>query len=236
MYWCIGGLCPNAELDVALCTQNVAKVTFRSSIYGERLDLIKPWFSPVLCGGWEELQGMKGLHSLSIVVILSTTGSPTLRGQGTNLPRPDSSRAPRITSLSADSVRLQVQSLYLMQLLQNVQQGDSSGMDQDLAAVSWGPTDGAARLHPQCRTLGVAVANLARSASAAPAGGASPHIFFDKIRLLKDSVPISSVRVTLITNSKRTTEIIQIVHDSTTLAISRMDGFLAAVCAAAGVL
>lgn len=98
-------------------------------------------------------------------VLLSPGGLSAQR-----LPRPDSSRAPILTQLASDSIRLQVRQLRLFELMGGLQRGDSAAVEAAVAGTQWGAADLASRRSGPCVTLGAAVRAYAARLRAEPAG------------------------------------------------------------------
>jgi hypothetical protein len=150
------------------------------------------------------------------------------------LPSPDSSRPPRLTRLTLDSIRLQVRELWLMELLSGLQRGDGATIDATLEGVQWGLGDAASRVHPQCQTLGRAVSAMTPRVQTAPGlgpgrGGLLP-IYFSKVVIAdSEGVGVASAAVTIVISpgSQRSTPI-RLSYDRARW--TSIAGLLKAVC------
>lgn len=96
------------------------------------------------------------------------------------LPSPDSSRAPLLTRLPADSIRLQVRQMRLMEFLAALQRADSTAVDAALSGATWAASDNVSRRLAPCRSLGTAVSSFSSRLSARHGGDHLP-IFFDRV-------------------------------------------------------
>ncbi len=147
------------------------------------------------------------------------------------LPSPDSSRPPRITSLPADSIRLHVRQLRLSELLGGLQRGDTALVDRALGDVEWSPSDVAARLTPQCRSAGTALAALAGSSTE----GALLPIYFSRF-MVADSAGLGVATAALVIagrSGRSRTATIRLTYDDAEQRWTAARGLLAALCAAA---
>ncbi len=149
------------------------------------------------------------------------------------LPSPESSRAPLLTSLPADTIRLQVRQLRLMDLLESLQRGDTAHLDGTFTGATWASTDEASKQRAQCQSIGSAVA-AARLRSTTPTSTslALLPIYFDNVRIL-DSAGVGFARMQVRFVSSSGVESVFFV--SLTYADSEprwihVDGLLAAVC------
>lgn len=105
-------------------------------------------------------------------------GTPLLAQRRTDLPPPESSRAPLLTEAPADSIRYQTAYLHVMELLQALQAGDATTVGMLLENAALGST--------MCGSLNDAIANVAarvRRIEQAD-GGATLALFLDKVRIV----------------------------------------------------
>lgn len=148
---------------------------------------------------------------------------PAVRAQRfQDLPSPDSSRAPFLTRARPDSIRLQVRSLIVIQLLENLQEVRSAAIDGDLAAVEWGPADQLARTYPGCGTVGAAVSSLA----ARLGSSARLKLFFANVNYA-DTTTI--VRVVVGGATANVFEVLM-THDRETMRVKEMIGLISGLC------
>lgn len=105
-------------------------------------------------------------------------GTPLSAQRRTDLPRPDSSRAPLLTGMSSDSIRYQTAYLHIVELLQALQGGDARVMGALL--------EGATLSSTTCGSVGEAFSKVALRVRriARSDGGTSMALFFDKIKIV----------------------------------------------------
>ncbi len=172
----------------------------------------------------------------SLSLALAALSSLAAQRRTAGLPRPDSSRAPLLTSLPPDSIRHQVGELLLSQLLMNLQRGQTRAVDVALSSVEWDPADQAAMGMAHCQSVGTALSAI----SALDRRGLSDTahlvpVFFSNIQF-KDSASVSRMlaRITVLSGTNRRVDtLITMQYDQAVMRWSRADGLLAALCAAA---
>ena len=129
----------------------------------------------------------------SLVTLASTLALSApipVDAQRSDLPRPDSSRAPLLTRATADSIRYQTAYLHVSELLQALQAGDAKAMTMLLQHATLSGTCGTPG-----ETLSKAAARVRRIMRWD--GGTSMALFFGSIRIV-DSGPTQLVTADLV--------------------------------------
>ena len=172
--------------------------------------------------------------TVSTLVLASATLARAGALSAQSLPPPGNSRAPLLTRLPADSIRLHVRQLRLVELLQSLQRGDSVAIDAAFANVTWGPADQAGRGQAGCHTLGAAVSAL-RSRQASQRARQPLPIFFAGVAVADSAetgVATATIQIALPSGGVHGSPIRLEYRDSDP-GWAASDGLLAAVCHAA---
>ena len=153
--------------------------------------------------------------------------STFLSAQGrTDLPPPDSSRAPLLTRAPADSIRYQTAYLHAAELLQALQAGNATTMGvllaqapQSSSTCSWSEAVSKAATR---------VRRIVRSG-----GGTSLALFFDKIQISdsgRAQVVTAELVLLLAVSSVRTRSSVTLIMDSDRAVWTNETGILSALC------
>jgi hypothetical protein len=154
-------------------------------------------------------------------------GTPLSAQRRTDLPPPDSSRAPLLTRAPADSIRYQTAYLHAAELLQALQAGDAT----TIGALLENTTLASAT----CGSVGEAFSRIATRVRriARSDGGTSMALFFDKITIV-DSGTTQVVTAELVlmpaTSGVPVRSSVRLVLDPGRAAWTREAGLLEAFC------
>lgn len=170
---------------------------------------------------------------------LSFASSDVVLAQvGAGLPPPTTSRAPVLTRMPADSIRLQVTYLNLSQLLQNLQRTVGAALDVEAAEIIWSAADERVRTDPRCASLGT-VASQLRGRLGVPQGAGVPPsvpIFFDHVQVTDfpgSDTTVVGVRLIIRLPGDASSSVAAFTYNHPQARWSRASGLLAALCPAA---
>jgi len=157
---------------------------------------------------------------------------------GAGLPPPTASRAPALTRMPADSIRLQITYLKLSQLLQNLQQTAAAALDVDAADITWSAADDRVRTDPRCTSLGIVASQLRGRVGGLQDGGVPPSVpvFFDHVHVTDfpaSDTAVAAIRVIIRLPGDSASSVAALTYKHSQARWYRASGLLAALCTAA---
>jgi hypothetical protein len=170
----------------------------------------------------------RAFKSLVTFVSALALSVPTLvDAQRVDLPRPDSSRAPLLTRVPADSIRYQTTYLHVSELLQALQAGDAKTMSMLLenAALGSGPCSGVTEAVSR-------IASRARKITLSD-GGTAMALFFDRIKIADSgATQVVTADLVVLPASSREPDrnAVTLTLDSELAVWTRQAGLLEALC------
>jgi len=188
--------------------------------------------------------GMRRVALRVICVVAAVCGysfassDQVLAQAGAGLPPPTASRAPALTRMSADSIRLQITYLKLSQLLQNLQQTAGAALDVDAAEITWSAADERVRTDPRCTSLGAVASQLRSRVGGLQGSGVPPSVpvFFNHVQVTDfpaSDTAVVAVRVIIRLPGDSSSAVAALTYKHSQARWYRASGLLTALCAAA---